>query len=348
MKKMTPYLSDKLKVLSFVSIIMVIYIHTYYTEGENYATLLFIENLIGGSIARIAVPLFYLISGYLLFLRLDSLAVCIKKIKKRMRTLLVPYLLTNTLALGFYLFLDFLSRLIPIFGGAMNFHVLTWFDAGFGQVFYNTYWGPIAYQLWFVRDMLIFIWLLPIIQYVLRYIMSSSMATIIGLVALWMVQASCGLLVLWMAIGGLLALGQVFDMTKIRSNRYLAWGSTLFFVALSLAHTVGVLADKYIALPITIGIVSIWYLYDIIAKDRIFCQAGKGKILTGYTFFIYLSHIPLLLIFKKLPLLFGSGEPMLVCCYLIVPLLFVGFAILLGMTLKKNYGKLYLLYTGGR
>ena len=35
-KKMTPYLSDKIKVISFVCIVLVVWIHTYYTEGGNY------------------------------------------------------------------------------------------------------------------------------------------------------------------------------------------------------------------------------------------------------------------------------------------------------------------------
>lgn len=36
--QMTPYLSDKMKVLSLIAITTVIYIHTYYTEGEGYSS----------------------------------------------------------------------------------------------------------------------------------------------------------------------------------------------------------------------------------------------------------------------------------------------------------------------
>lgn len=116
-EKMSPYLSDKLKVLSFISIVFVVYIHTFYAEGQSFAHLTFVEDVVGNGIARMAVPLFYLISGYLLFLNLDSFSSCWKKMTKRVRTLLVPYLLTNTLAFLFFAFFDLISRMVPQMGG---------------------------------------------------------------------------------------------------------------------------------------------------------------------------------------------------------------------------------------
>lgn len=230
----------------------------------------------------------------------------------------------------------------------MNFHVLEWFDDGILQVVYKTYWEPIAYQLWFVRDMLFFIWLLPLIQYILRPVVLSKKATVMGIIAIWVAHVIFGMLVLWMAIGGLLAWGNIFDVTKIRSNRYWTLGCSGLFLALGVSHAANVLPDKLETLLVVVGIISVWSLYDFLAKGKVLCQNGIGKTLTGYTFFIYLIHIPLLLIFKKVPLLVNSSEPMLIACYLFVPLLFVCFSILLGMGLKKKCGKFYYLYTGGR
>ena len=45
---MNNYLSDKLKVLSFVCIVFVVWIHMYYTEGEQYVSTLFLMNIMGG------------------------------------------------------------------------------------------------------------------------------------------------------------------------------------------------------------------------------------------------------------------------------------------------------------
>lgn len=65
---MTQYLSDKFKVLSLISIILVLYIHSGFHDYPNEIQgMVFNANLqsfISGMIGRCAVPLFYAISGY--------------------------------------------------------------------------------------------------------------------------------------------------------------------------------------------------------------------------------------------------------------------------------------------
>lgn len=63
---MTTYLSKKFKILSAISILMVLYIHMYYTEGKSLPILQIIEGTMG-QYCLVAVPLFYLISGYFFF-----------------------------------------------------------------------------------------------------------------------------------------------------------------------------------------------------------------------------------------------------------------------------------------
>lgn len=109
---MTPYLSDKMKVLSLIAITMVIYIHTYYIEGEAYSAFSTLQRFFGGvGISGVANPLFYFISGYLFFMGMTNVSECFPKIKKRFRTLFVPYLLANTIAFAMYAALDGISHL---------------------------------------------------------------------------------------------------------------------------------------------------------------------------------------------------------------------------------------------
>lgn len=73
--QMTPYLSDKMKVLSLIAITMVIYIHTYYTEGEGYYYFSTMQRFFGGvGISGVANPLFYVISGYLFFMGMTKVS----------------------------------------------------------------------------------------------------------------------------------------------------------------------------------------------------------------------------------------------------------------------------------
>lgn len=73
--KMNKYLSDKLRIISLISIIMVVFLHSYnvtvkfspgnmsFNDGYN----VFIQNFFSQGITRIAVPIFFCISGYLFF-----------------------------------------------------------------------------------------------------------------------------------------------------------------------------------------------------------------------------------------------------------------------------------------
>lgn len=87
---MTEYISTKIKVLSALLILMVLYIHMYYTEAAE--NLLVLQKIVGGGLCSVAVPLFYLISGYLFFIKVPKgLTSIFEKLKKRCRTLLIPY-----------------------------------------------------------------------------------------------------------------------------------------------------------------------------------------------------------------------------------------------------------------
>ena len=105
---MNTYLSDKLKVVSFISMMLVIFLHAYnlivrlktgpvvIDRGYNF----FIQEFISQGLARIAVPLFFTISGYLFFLNLNgTLNEFKEKYRTRTKTLLIPYLFWSASAL---------------------------------------------------------------------------------------------------------------------------------------------------------------------------------------------------------------------------------------------------------
>lgn len=103
-------------------------------------------------IGDIAVPLFFFISGFLFFYKVDfSLSVYKIKLKKRIRSLLIPYVLWNTLWLTFtwvcYMFIPSLMASTKVFYD--NFCILSLID---GYIGYCN--GPLLAPLWFVRDLI--------------------------------------------------------------------------------------------------------------------------------------------------------------------------------------------------
>lgn len=104
---MTPFLSQKIKLLSLISIILVLYIHSgfhdYPNEIQGMPFNFKLQDFISGKIGRCAVPLFYAISGYLFFLNLNNKNILWAKIKKRIMTLVVPYIIAALFFPCFYI-----------------------------------------------------------------------------------------------------------------------------------------------------------------------------------------------------------------------------------------------------
>ncbi len=170
---MTQYLSDKLRVLSLVSIIFVLYIHSSFHPNEIEGMMLndCIQKIVSGMIGRCAVPLFYMISGYLFFLKVPNGVLSIyEKMNKRIRTLLVPYIIGCLFFVGF----GVLAALLPGTSRFMNSSLLPLLQKPmveiFSSIFYDTGNGsPCAFQLWFLRDLIVIVATSPIWYLCLRY-----------------------------------------------------------------------------------------------------------------------------------------------------------------------------------
>ena len=102
----TNYISDKIKVLSLVAIILVLYIHSGFHDYPHEILGMefnhFLQEVVSEKLGRCAVPLFFMISGYLFFQNVNSINDVLHKMRKRIKTLVVPFVIA---ALFFPLFL---------------------------------------------------------------------------------------------------------------------------------------------------------------------------------------------------------------------------------------------------
>ncbi len=353
---MIPYLSEKFKILSLFSIVLVIYIHMYYTEGESYKTLSFIEGLIGGSIGKIAVPLFYFISGYLFFLKAEKgITAILAKMRKRIKTLLVPYLLANTLTFIFYVILNILTQIIPPLDKVVNFKVLSWMHLNIVEILHHIYCGPIAFQLWFVRDLILIVIISPLIFLWLKKILAINSSAWWTIIIAW-VPFVCLFLIgyislfwglLWVSAGGIFAISKKISLTTSNISTIKALLLILTTLSLCLMNALHILPTYLSSCIPFIGVPAIWILYDKFSKGIHLSNLLISE-MCSYTFFIYLIHEPILNIFKKLPLLISRSELCMIISYLIIPLIFCICAIYLGRLLKSKMPKFYHVYTGGR
>lgn len=171
---MTQYLSDKLRILSLISIIFVLYIHSGFHADEIKGMLMNdrVQEFISGMMGRCAVPLFYVISGYLFFLKVpDGMASIYGKMRKRVGTLVVPYIIGCLFFVGF----GVLMAVLPGVSKYMNSSVMPLFSKPIGEIlrsiFYDAGNGtPCAFQLWFLRDLILIVATSPLWYICLRYL----------------------------------------------------------------------------------------------------------------------------------------------------------------------------------
>ena len=99
-------LSYKINTLSLISIILVLYIHSHnlfivdlgmIRENSFIRELnVFFQNFVSGALSRVAIPIFFVISGFFLFKKF-SYKSYFKILKKRFFTLFIPYLFWSAL-----------------------------------------------------------------------------------------------------------------------------------------------------------------------------------------------------------------------------------------------------------
>lgn len=165
--------------LKFPLIVLVVFIHIF---GENinlsnidYFCLTeqniydIIRILFSKKISLIAVPGFFLISGYFFFYSIEklSLSLYVSKLHRRIYTLLIPYILWNIIAFVLILLEQYLYFLLK---GESRF---VGNDCAVWRIFEGTtppLYAPVNFPLWYVRDLLVLIILSPIIYLFIKKI----------------------------------------------------------------------------------------------------------------------------------------------------------------------------------
>lgn len=102
--KISEYTSRKIARLSFVCAILVVYLHSYskgLSASMSGSFVWWVQDLVSQGISRAAVPFFFVVSGFLLFKDFPEGggAWWLGKLRKRLRTLCVPYFAWSLLGL---------------------------------------------------------------------------------------------------------------------------------------------------------------------------------------------------------------------------------------------------------
>ena len=349
---MNKVLSEKIRILSFVSIILVLYIHSGFHETANeiagMSFNIYLQEYVSRKIARIAVPFFFIISGFLFFKNVGGIKDVLRKMNRRINTLLIPYIIAALFLPAFYWTLTY----IPVANKFVNSQgVLDCFQYGIFKVLYSLYidagnGSPLAFHLWFLRDLIGIVLLSPILYFSLK-----PFKGILCLLLLFFVTyfSSVSFIssMFWFVLGAVL--GSYLLSLKCK------YGG-LILIAFILLGAVEMLyfpedISILIGIPaILLGVVGICCSYDIIIGNSF--DLNNHNLLKNcclFSFFIYLYHEPTLNVVRKIIVLpFHSSSLGFAISYMLSPWIFVFCAICVGILFRKFFPKVYSVLVGGR
>lgn len=353
---MTQYLSDKLRVLSLISIIFVLYIHSRFQPNEIMGMAyydkirLFTSEMIG----RCAVPLFYLISGYLFFMKVpDGVKSIGRKIRKRIKSLLIPYFIGCVFFVIFYSFIALLpwtsnlinssSSIMPLFQKPYSIILISiFYDGGTGY--------PCAFQLWFLRDLILIVATSPLWYLCLKHLKWGFVAVVFVLTYFDVPHVPFYSL-FWFVLGGQLTKVKI-EMGGNGRTKVAIFGLFLFLIiSIIQLFFPDIINWSLLRIPIILlGIIGAWGLYDVVlGKDFSLSRHQWLGIACQFTFFIYLFHEPTLNIVRKLiVVVLGKNEFGYMASYLISPWIFTVCAVFAGLLFRKYLPRVYDVCTGGR
>lgn len=254
--------------------------------------LLFVVDVFNGNVTHAAIPLFFMISGYLFLRRFElSLDAYAVMCRKKLLSLVIPYVVFNLI---WVLWLYFVGS-IEMFGSKTFLLQEGVLDKllGIGTV-------PVNYPLWFLRDLLVVFLVSPLL---LVYFKESPLVGALTFFGLWVYlgpNTSYSLFGNLFAfyLGGLISRNDVNVRDSGRLDRYVFPGFALSTALIMLHDQLGMSQEVHMFLfkcNMMFGVVFFWCLsrYGFMKNSRIL------HIGATYSFFIYLTHEPTLSVLQS-------------------------------------------------
>ncbi len=351
--------SLRLNLLRFPLIVGVVFIHAYSTTiglaggeiGVSQPNLIadFVRNFISQGVARIAVPLFFLMSGYLFFAGLEwSKENYVAKLKSRTKTLLIPFLFWNIATLLAIALAQAIPATKIFFSGnsppIATFDIFDYFNAIPGLTR-----NPIAYQFWFIRDLIVLVLLAPLINVAIRF---SPLPFLILILFYWLMgdqlaSAPSSEALLFFSVGAYLG------STKKSLFCFDKFGPVIIglYITVSVVDTISInqLFNPYLhKFGVTLGVFCALFSTKLIAQnDKLNSLLVR---LSRVSFFVYAAHEPLLTILRKISykILIPESSFTILFLYFFVPIITITFAVVAYRGLTRVAPKFVSIVAGGR
>ena len=269
MKKISKSIADSIQLLRFPLIVGIVATHSYSTSNlvdvnwtfydliRSYCQVLF----------SVCVPSFFFISGLLFFsVEKFSKSEYLRKLRSRIRSLFLPYILWTIIA---FIYLHFKSGLAFTFS-------MFWA--------YNSWNAPLIEPLWYVRNLMIFVVLSPILYHIIRY---TKGLFVLFLFMCYLLNFHFGVGIMYFSSLLFFSLGSLFGILKIDISKFINQIGHYFLIIAFICSFLSLFSDLSLRLYCSISIFAIFYCALYFVEKR---NYNASDFLVRSTFFIYALH----------------------------------------------------------
>lgn len=343
------YFWKKKEFVSFVLSILIFFIHSNFASDIGDGSLISVINykvsfFFSSSITKFAVPLFFMLSGLTFFKGYESKKY-LGKIKSRFFTLVIPYLIWNTIWLLWEIFTSysFMSK----FSASEPFP-LTLTNILKGIFFYGC-----NIPFWFIFDLIVFSLLAPVVFLVIKnkYV-GISVVVVLSVASLFGIYLPTNVFYYPMAIvfyliGAIIGY-HFFDFAAKKSSKPMQIASYIFLIAYILAKNLvpaNLQKDNYL-LQVVVYALAAYSLWNIVDG---FIENLKPRAIYRRSFPIYAMHLNIgIIILKVLSFALPQSEWVLIPRFIIMFILTLIIINLVCAFLEKFAPKIYGVLMGNR
>lgn len=347
--------SQVVSFLRFPLIICVLLIHSGLADiNANWSTLTVtpaVINFVSGTLAPVANPAFFFISGLLFFHEgTFDRQIYVRKLRRRARSLLVPYLLWNLL---FLLCLFAVEAMKPGWTAIIDKPIASLSPYEWVCAFWDTsaiggqggFNAPVDMPLWFVRNLMVLVVLSPVVYWVVKGIsrMHIYVQACLLLPLFYVVDRCAWWPELYATPAVFFTIGAYFSIRRIDLVNVFRNFEVVFLFTAICALYYGYANAGYLML--------ILLAFPFLGRQLRTKRIRVNEFLSSATFFIFAYHLMLqgvLLHAIRENLIPVNGEASALLCYVAMPTLLALVGLALYGLMDRFLPRLTSLLTGGR
>lgn len=370
-ESINPDFSKRITALRFALSVFVVFIHNSMTKTIHFADenihleiplwIRIINDTFSGYWGGIAVPTFFIISGYLFFAKPKPVAVTLKS---KFKGIIIPYILWTALAILMFYIAQSFSFSKPYFTQSENI-IRNWDISDYFRALWSRdiqgiddhgLNSPFVNQFWYVRDLIIMMLASPLIlflagKYPIGFL--TFVTTLNTAETLHITDIQYGLTrALFYFTLGFYAVNHIGIFIKKLDS--IKWRDFIIAYLFSYSITIYSTMNSLSGSSFVGWVNQLFTICFAIKIAGIICKNNKIfeilSSLSNYSFWIFAAHLPFVLpVMRKLcvKLIPMYGIWILVYFFGVV-ILCVGFLLIMGIAVKKYLPKVYALLNGGR